>query len=181
MFQGDENPHDRKHEPKSGDIAAADVCGSPSTNSAPSSTFEAAAVLRDRHRAEDTPGAESGLGPCEAVASSCGDGKGRVLEGTRPLRLQCGDCAEVLHELSNVITAVLMHSHVLQWKLPPYSHLKRLVRDIERNAQRGNTLLKRLMRRLGGAELSPESEPAPVPSGAVNAGAGAKSQPHKRM
>ncbi len=57
--------------------------------------------------------------------------------------------AETVHALSNVMTAVLMNSQVLDWKLPPYSRLKRLVREIERNAQRGGELLKQLQRQLG--------------------------------
>jgi len=93
-----------------------------------------------------SPG-ESGW-QCEAMASSCGGSKGGVAETARPLRLQCGDCEELLHELSNVITGVLMNAQVLEWKLPAYSHLKRSVREVERNAQRGGELLKRLMRRL---------------------------------
>ena len=88
----------------------------------------------------------------EAMGSSCGDSKGRVPEMARPLRLQCCDCEELLHELSNVITGVLMNAQVLEWKLPPYSHLKRSVREVERNAQRGGELLKRLMRRLARVE-----------------------------
>ena len=57
-------------------------------------------------------------------------------------------CAETVHELANVMTAVLMNSQVLDWKLPPYSRLKRPVREIERHAQRGGELLKRLQRQL---------------------------------
>jgi len=57
-------------------------------------------------------------------------------------------CADTVHELANVMTAVLMNSQVLDWKLPPYSRLKRPVREIERNAQRGGELLKRLQRQL---------------------------------
>ena len=83
---------------------------------------------------------------CEAMGSSCGDSKGRVPEMARPLRLQCSACEDLLHELSNVITGVLMNAQVLEWKLPPYSHLKRSVREVERNAQRGSELLKRLLR-----------------------------------
>src|SRR5208337_3401527 len=58
-------------------------------------------------------------------------------------------CVDIAHQLANVMTAVLMNSQVLDWKLPPYSRLKRLVREIERNAQRGGELLKRLQRQLG--------------------------------
>jgi hypothetical protein len=96
----------------------------------------------------------------EAMVSSCGDSKGRVPEMARPLRLQCSDCEELLHELSNVITGVLMNAQVLEWKLPPYSHLKRSVREVERNAQRGGELLKRLMRRLARVEAKSGSAEA---------------------
>ncbi len=89
----------------------------------------------------------------DAISSSCGDRKGRDTEATRPLRLQCSDCEELLHTLSNVITAVLMNAQVLEWKLPPYSHLKRPIREIERNTQRGSELVKQLMRRLGSSEV----------------------------
>jgi hypothetical protein len=85
----------------------------------------------------------------EATISSCGDDKGRVAETARPLRLQCHDCEELLHQLSNVITPILMHAQILEWKLPPYSHLKRSVRELERNARRGSELLKSLVRRVG--------------------------------
>ena len=89
----------------------------------------------------------------EAIASSsCGDSKGRVPEMARPLRLQCRDCEELLHQLANVITPILMHAQMLEWKLPPYSHLKRSVRELERNARRGSELLKALIRRAGDGE-----------------------------
>jgi hypothetical protein len=91
---------------------------------------------------------------CEAIASSsCGDSKGRQPETVRPLRLQCSDCADIVHQLANIMTAVLMNAHVLEWKLPPYSHLKRSVREVERNAQRGGELLKQFMRRVAPGEV----------------------------
>src|SRR5271157_4930638 len=55
--------------------------------------------------------------PCEAITSSCGDGKGCVAEMAHPLRLQCGDCEELVHQLANVITPILMHAQMLEWKL----------------------------------------------------------------
>ena len=60
-----------------------------------------------------------------------------------------GGCAALVHELANTTTAVLMNAQVLGWKLPPYSRLKRPLREIERNAQRGSELMKCLLRRLG--------------------------------
>lgn len=53
--------------------------------------------------------------------------------------------ASTLHELANSVTALLINTQVLDWKLPPYSHLKRPVREIERHAQRSSTLVKRLL------------------------------------
>lgn len=110
------------------------------------SGFLAGLVRNDTSRPEAFDLEDGSYG--EAIASPCGDHKGRVAESARPSPLQCGDCAEVLHELSNVITGVLLNAQVLEWKLPPYSHLKRSVREVERNAQRGSELIKRLQRRL---------------------------------
>jgi hypothetical protein len=58
------------------------------------------------------------------------------------------DCAGLVHELANTITAVLVNVQVLGWKVPPYSRLKRPLREIERNAQRGGELMKRLLTHL---------------------------------
>ncbi len=54
--------------------------------------------------------------------------------------------SDTLHELANTITSVLINAQVLEWKLPPYSRLKRPVREIERHAQRSGALLKSLLR-----------------------------------
>src|SRR5271157_290020 len=67
----------------------------------------------------------------------------------------CSGCAETVHELANTMTAVLINAQVLEWKLPPYSRMKRPVREIERHAQRGGALLKRLLRHF---EAGPEEE-----------------------
>jgi len=114
-------------------------------------------------------------GQYEAIASSCGDGKGRVPETARPLRLQCRDCEELLHDLASVLTGVLMQSQMVAWKLPPYSHLKRSVREIERNAQRGSELMKRIMRRLGEGD-EPRRKEAAIETGAAGRD---DSRPHK--
>lgn len=53
--------------------------------------------------------------------------------------------ADTLHELANAVTVLLVNTQVLEWKLPPYSRSKRPVREIERHAQRGGALLKRLL------------------------------------
>lgn len=103
---------------------------------------------------------------CEAIASSCGDGKGCGPEMAHPLRLQCCDCEGLVHQLSNVITPILMHAQMLEWKLPPYSHLKRPVRELERNARRAGELLKALMRLAGEGSPGVAGRLAPHPASA---------------
>jgi hypothetical protein len=77
------------------------------------------------------------------------DARGTIREIRASSRAFNGDCAALVHELANTTTAVLMNAQVLGWKLPPYSHLKRPLREIERKAQRGSELMKCLLRRLG--------------------------------
>ena len=81
------------------------------------------------------------------MSSSCGDGEGHAEEKACPSYFACSGCEEVLHELANVMAGVLTNAQMVGWKLPPYSHLKRSVREVERNAQRGGELLKRLINR----------------------------------
>jgi hypothetical protein len=59
----------------------------------------------------------------------------------------CCGCADVMHGLAKSVTGVLITARVLEWKLPPYSRLKRTVREIERRAQRSAALLKDLLDR----------------------------------
>jgi len=73
--------------------------------------------------------------------------------------------ADTLHELANAVTAVLINAQVLDWKLPPYSRLKRPVREIERHAQRGGALLKRLLRQFEAIGESGSESGWQVPSG----------------
>ena len=84
---------------------------------------------------------------CLVMSSPCGDHEGRAMEKACPSSFACRDCVEMLHQLSNVMTSVLTNAQVLSWKLPPYSHLKRPVRELERGAQRSGELLRRLMQR----------------------------------
>lgn len=82
-------------------------------------------------------------------------GKGEAEEsGARaPLSSVAGSgCADTLHELANSVTAILINAQVLDWKLPPYSRLKRAVRELERNAQRCKALMKRLLCQIDAAE-----------------------------
>jgi len=85
-------------------------------------------------------------GPSEAKSSSCGDREGRVSDMARPLPGAEGP-PELLHELSNLMTTVLLNAQMLEWKLPPYSHLKRPVHEVARNAQRATELMRRLQQR----------------------------------
>jgi hypothetical protein len=87
--------------------------------------------------------------------------EGRDPGNPRPSRAFSGDFADLVHELANTTTAVLMNAQVLGWKLPPYSRLKRPLREIERNAQRGGELMKRLLSRLATSATEPGSETGP--------------------
>lgn len=87
--------------------------------------------------------------------SSCDKARECVRQRPHSSRLPCGECAEALHDISNIMTAVLVNARILGWKLPPYSHLKRPVHELERNAQRGGELLKVLARRLGSGDAQP--------------------------
>lgn len=59
-----------------------------------------------------------------------------------------GKCTDLLHDLNNVLFSILLNAQVLEWKLPSYSRLKRNLHEIERNAQRGGELVKRLLKHL---------------------------------
>jgi hypothetical protein len=87
--------------------------------------------------------------------------EGRDPGNPHPSRAFSSDCADLVHELANTTTAVLMNAQVLGWKLPPYSRLKRPLREIERNAQRGGELMKRLLRRLANDTTEAVNEPGP--------------------
>jgi hypothetical protein len=108
-----------------------------------------------------------GAGPTEALAEQLGrlpaarDDENSQISSAGQEREECepgnsrssrafnGECSELVHELANTTTAVLMNAQLLGWRLPPYSHLKRPLREIERNAQRGAALMKCLLHRLG--------------------------------
>lgn len=66
----------------------------------------------------------------------------------QPSPLATEYCVELLQDLSNTFAAVLMNAQVLDGKMPSYSRSKRYVHEIERSAQRGGVLLKRLLERL---------------------------------
>jgi hypothetical protein len=79
----------------------------------------------------------------QTKVSSCGDVEGHAKKIPCPSS-SIAACGSLLHDLSNLVAAVLLNANLLGWKLPPYSHLKRPVREIERNAQRAGELLRRL-------------------------------------
>ena len=66
----------------------------------------------------------------------------------QPSPLATEYCLELLHELNNTFAAVVMNAQVLDGKLPSYSRSKRYIHEIERSAQRGGALLKRLLDRV---------------------------------
>ena len=82
----------------------------------------------------------------QAMASSDGEGEESETRASLSSHAACRAYADTVHELANAMTAVLINAQVLEWKLPPYSRMKRPVREIERHSQRGGALLKRLLR-----------------------------------
>ncbi len=102
-------------------------------------------------------GLHSGEASDERVTSSCGDSEGRVSETASPSPRPADDCSQLVHELSNLMSGVLLNAQMLEWKLPPYSHLKRPIREVARNAQRAAELMKRLQRRW--SEGEPQARP----------------------
>jgi hypothetical protein len=68
-------------------------------------------------------------------------------------------CIAVLHDLNNTFAAVLMNAQVMECKLPSYSRSKRYIHEIERGAQRGGALVKRLLTR-----FASQSEPPTAPN-----------------
>ncbi len=78
-------------------------------------------------------------------------------ENQRSSRAFSIDCVDLIHELANTTTVVLVNVQVLAWKLPAYSRLKRPLHEIERNAQRGGELMKRLLSQLSADARDPAS------------------------
>ena len=66
---------------------------------------------------------------------------------TRLAAAGCEKCGELLHTLNNALASVLLNAQVMAWKLPSYSRGKRYLHEIERNAQRGGELVRRLLDR----------------------------------
>jgi hypothetical protein len=66
---------------------------------------------------------------------------------TRLTTAGCEECGELLHGLNNALASVLLNAQVMAGKLPSYSRGKRYLHEIERNAQRGGELVKRLLER----------------------------------
>jgi|SRR5580704_15061302 hypothetical protein len=66
---------------------------------------------------------------------------------TRLTTAGCEECGELLHGLNNALASVLLNAQVMAWKMPSYSRGKRYLHEIERNAQRGGELVKRLLER----------------------------------
>jgi len=89
----------------------------------------------------------------QAIVSSCGASEEHASVTACSSLLRCGDCRELAHELSNVMTAVIVNAQLLDWRLPPYSRLKRPVHEMERNAQRARELLRSLQRRMGESKV----------------------------
>ncbi len=100
----------------------------------------------------------------EAMALASGEGGPRSATTHRSPTADCNACALTLHELANTIAAVLMNAQVMEWRLPPYSRLKRPVREIERQAQRSSALLKGLLCQFQRPAEATRTSCQPVPS-----------------
>jgi len=79
--------------------------------------------------------------------TSLGQSGGESTPVIVPSPLAADYTAEALHALSNAFASVLLNAQVLDGKMPSYSRAKRYVHEIERSAQRGGALLKRLLER----------------------------------
>ena len=104
----------------------------------------------------------------ERVASlDQASGEKNVQESSWPSPLAAESTIELLHDLNNVFAAVVTNAQVLDGKLPSYSRSKRYIHEIERGAQRGTALIKRLLERLAadgrGAGGEKEFESVKVP------------------
>src|SRR5215471_11613628 len=94
----------------------------------------------------------------DPLARTGGDGQTRSCSSTVAARKDAStmgpslqideESAELLHELNNVFVGMLLNAQVMEWKLPSYSRYKRYLHEIERSAQRGGELVKRLLVRL---------------------------------
>jgi hypothetical protein len=88
--------------------------------------------------------------------------------------ISCGQQAEIMHGLNNVLVSIMLNAQLIGWKLPSYSRLRRNVHEIERSAQRAGKLLKRLM-----AEERLRENPATcIGAGGANGDAGMPSGLH---
>ena len=56
--------------------------------------------------------------------------------------------AKLLHDWNNVLAAILLNTHLIEWRLPSYSRVKRNLHEVERSAQHGALLVDRLKRTL---------------------------------
>jgi hypothetical protein len=54
------------------------------------------------------------------------------------------ESSDILHGLNNVLVSILLNAQIIEWKLPSYSRLRRNLHEVERSAQRGAALVKRL-------------------------------------
>ena len=84
----------------------------------------------------------------EAIGSQDADRDLSGLSGSGGSKGTCEGYAEILHGLNNVLASVLLNAQVMEWKLPSYSRSRRYLHEIERNAQRGGELVKRLLGQL---------------------------------
>ena len=71
-----------------------------------------------------------------------------------------GGMNAALHDLNNVFVSILLNAQVIEWKLPSYSRIRRNVHEVERSAQRGGLLVKRILQQLEASEARQMALPA---------------------
>jgi hypothetical protein len=78
------------------------------------------------------------------------------MDGSRelPQSVSDEDLSELLHGLNNVLVSVLLNAQVIECKLPSYARIKRNLHEIERSAQRGAELVRRLRCRVEASNLA---------------------------
>jgi hypothetical protein len=86
----------------------------------------------------------------ERLSSNDGKREAQVMGSACASRLTSARCGDLLQELNRALGSIVMNAQVMQWKLPAYSHSKRYVREMERSAQRGASLVSQLVRCLEG-------------------------------
>jgi hypothetical protein len=115
--------------------------------SSDAANIELAFAIDGQNRLADTTSEERDVAAvCHREAPDATEGEGDAASAQSRDR-----CEGLLHTLANVVTGILMNAQILSWKVPPYSCLKRPLREIENHALRAAELVNLLSCELSGA------------------------------